>query len=83
MDAVDQSAAELIVDHLRASSAQMAVTQIRVLGGAVARVPAEATAFAHRARRIMVNVAALYQNPDGRRRPRRVGQRLHGGAAPG
>lgn len=64
MDAVDQSTAELIVDRLRTSSAQMAVAQIRVLGGAMARVPAEATAFAHRGRRIMVNVAALYGRPE-------------------
>jgi FAD/FMN-containing dehydrogenase len=34
-----------------------------VLGGAMARVPADATAFAHRTRRIMANVAALYANP--------------------
>jgi FAD/FMN-containing dehydrogenase len=63
IDKVDHGTAELIVDHLKASSAQMAVTQIRVLGGAMARVPAGATAFAHRGRRIMVNVAALYGNP--------------------
>ncbi len=30
----------------------------------MARVPAEATAFAHRSSRIMVNVAALYERPD-------------------
>jgi FAD/FMN-containing dehydrogenase len=41
----------------------MAVAQLRVLGGAVARVPAEATAYAHRGSRIMVNVAALYGDP--------------------
>ncbi|MBI5961463.1 MAG: FAD-binding oxidoreductase [Chloroflexi bacterium] len=64
IDAVDQSTAELIVNHLRASNAQMAVAQVRVLGGAMSRVPVEATAFAHRGRRIMVNVAALYQQPD-------------------
>jgi Berberine and berberine like len=40
------------------------VAQIRVLGGAMARVPADATAFAHRSSRIMVNVAALYERPD-------------------
>jgi berberine-like enzyme len=34
------------------------------LGGAMARVPADATAFAHRSSRIMVNVAALYERPD-------------------
>jgi hypothetical protein len=40
------------------------VAQIRALGGAMARVPAEATAFAHRSSRIMVNVAALYERPE-------------------
>ena len=45
-------------------TAAMAVTQIRVLGGAMARVPVEDTAFAHRRRRILVNVAALYESPD-------------------
>lgn len=64
MDAVDQSIGELIVDRLRASNAQMAVAQLRVLGGAMARVPAAATAFAHRGRRLMVNVAALYERPE-------------------
>ncbi len=64
IDAVDQSTAETIVEYLQASTAQMAVAQLRALGGAVARVPDDATAFAHRARRIMVNVAALYNQPD-------------------
>lgn len=64
LDAVDQPTAELIFERLRASTAQMAVAQIRVLGGAVSRVPVEATAYAHRARRIMANVAALYAQPD-------------------
>jgi len=36
-----------------------------VLGGAVARVPNEATAYAHRQRRIMVNVAAMDGRPEG------------------
>ncbi len=64
VDAVDHRAAETIVDHLQASTAPRAVAQIRVLGGAMACVPAEATAFAHRTRRIMVNVAAVYERPD-------------------
>jgi hypothetical protein len=41
----------------------MRVAQLRVLGGAMARVPADSTAFAHRRSRIMVNVAALYERP--------------------
>jgi FAD/FMN-containing dehydrogenase len=64
IDAVDRGAAETILDHLQASTAQMAVAQLRVLGGAMARVPADATAFAHRGRRIMANVAAVYERPD-------------------
>ena len=44
----------------------MAVTQLRVLGGAMARVPADATAFAHRERRIMANVVAMYADPEER-----------------
>jgi len=64
LDAIDLPVAETIVEHLQASIAQMAVAQIRVLGGAMARVPADATAFAHRKSRIMVNVAAIYERPD-------------------
>jgi FAD/FMN-containing dehydrogenase len=63
VDAVDRDAAEAIVGHLQASTAPVRVAQLRVLGGAMARVPAEATAFAHRASRLMVNVAAVYQRP--------------------
>ena len=65
-DAIELSDAEAIVDRLGASTAPMAVAQLRVLGGAMARVPAEATAFAHRDRRIMVTVASLYERPDQR-----------------
>jgi hypothetical protein len=64
VDRVDRSVAETIVNHLNASTAMMKVAQLRVLGGAMARVPADATAFAHRNSRIMVNIAALYQNPE-------------------
>jgi FAD/FMN-containing dehydrogenase len=63
MDSVDVSVAERILDHLSASTAQMPVAQLRVLGGAMARVPADATAFAHRTSRIMGAVAALYATP--------------------
>lgn len=53
--------AETILEHVQSSTAMMGVAQLRVLGGAVARVPNDATAYAHRDRKIMVNVAALYQ----------------------
>jgi hypothetical protein len=64
VDQIDRSVAVMILDHLKASTGSMAVAQLRVLGGAMARVPADATAFAHRASRIMVNVAALYERPE-------------------
>ena len=66
VDAVDRRTAEEIVAHLEASDASLRVAQLRVLGGAMARVPADATAFAHRASRIMVNVAAFYDGPEDR-----------------
>jgi FAD/FMN-containing dehydrogenase len=64
IDHVIRSEAEMILNRLQSSNASMAVTQLRVLGGAMSRVPADATAFAHRNSRIMVNLAALYENPD-------------------
>jgi FAD/FMN-containing dehydrogenase len=64
LDAIDPRAAQTMVEYLRASSARMAAAEIRVLGGAMARVPVEATAFAHRRSRIMVNVAAMYERSD-------------------
>jgi FAD/FMN-containing dehydrogenase len=64
VDEVDRAVAAEILGRLAASSAQMPVAQLRVLGGAMARVPVEATAFAHRTRRIMVNVAAVHASRD-------------------
>jgi FAD/FMN-containing dehydrogenase len=61
MDTVDRAAAEAVVERLQASTAMMAVAQLRVLGGAMARVPSDATAFAHRDRRFMAAVGAVYE----------------------
>jgi FAD/FMN-containing dehydrogenase len=61
---IDRNAAESILEHLEASSAFMAVAHLRALGGAMARVPADATAFAHRDRKLLANVAALYEGPE-------------------
>src|SRR6266511_1721156 len=44
MDTVDEPVAKTILEYLHASDAQLRVAQLRVLGGAVARVPADATA---------------------------------------
>ena len=64
LDRVDTAAAATIIEYLLASDAMLRVAQLRVLGGAMARVPVDATAFAHRQSRIMANVAAFYDGPD-------------------
>ena len=66
LDRVDREVATDIIERLTASTASFSVAQLRVLGGAMARVPADATAFAHRASRIMVNLAAFFDGPDDR-----------------
>jgi Berberine and berberine like len=63
-DSLDEAAAAELLARLRASTAKLPAAQIRVLGGAVARVPSEATAFAHRQRQLMVNVAAVYESEE-------------------
>ena len=65
-DRLDGAAAASIVDAIETSTAARAVAQLRVLGGALARVPVEATAFAHRDRRIMATVVAMYDRPEER-----------------
>lgn len=64
LDSIDGSAAQTILDNLQVSGAPMCVAQLRVLGGAIARVPADATAYAHRHKRVMVNIAAFYDTPE-------------------
>ena len=56
--------AETILGYLAESDAQIRVCQIRVLGGAVARVPVEATAYPHRQSPIMLNYAAFYNGAE-------------------
>jgi hypothetical protein len=62
LDRCDRPSAQAIMDHLEALDAPMRVAQLRVLGGAMARVRNDATAFAHRASPIMVNIAAFYED---------------------
>jgi FAD/FMN-containing dehydrogenase len=64
VDVVDHAVATTIMEHLEASDATMRVAQLRVLGGAIGRVPADATAFAHRDSKIMVNLAAFVEEPE-------------------
>ena len=57
---VDTRQAETILERIGDSPAVLAACEIRVLGGAMAGVPADATAFAHRQSRMMINVGAIY-----------------------
>lgn len=60
---IDVQTARAMLDHLRKSTAMMSIAQFRVLGGAMARVPADATAYAFRANRAMVTFIGFYQDP--------------------
>jgi FAD/FMN-containing dehydrogenase len=64
MDRIGVDEAALMVRRLEESDATMRAVQIRVLGGAGARVPVEATAYAHRASRIMINIAVFYDGAE-------------------
>ena len=63
MNQVDREVAQSIVDTIATAPSNMGVAQIRVLGGEMARVPADATAFAHRSAPIMTAVAGLTFDP--------------------
>jgi FAD/FMN-containing dehydrogenase len=64
VDALAPGAAEAILEQLETSTAPMAAVQLRVLGGAMARVPDGATAFGYRGAKMMVNVGAMYASPE-------------------
>jgi hypothetical protein len=66
VETIEQEAAKTIMHYLQTSDAPMRAAQLRVLGGAMARVPNDATAFAHRQSRIMVNLMAIYNGPEDR-----------------
>ena len=59
----DDVDAEGVIERLESAEAPMRVVQLRVLGGAIDRVPVDATAYAHRGERIMANVVAFYEDP--------------------
>jgi FAD/FMN-containing dehydrogenase len=64
MKNVDSKIAQVIIDRLQNSDATMRVVQLRTLGGKYSQVASDATAFAHRASKIMVNIAAFYVGPE-------------------
>jgi FAD/FMN-containing dehydrogenase len=71
VNSIDLATAKLIVERLTTAEAPMRVAQIRALGGAMARVPSDATAFAHRSKPMLINVAAFYEG-DAERQTRKA-----------
>jgi FAD/FMN-containing dehydrogenase len=78
LDQIDHQVAETIIRYLQASDASVRVAQLRVLGGAMARVPAEATAFAHRHSAIMANCRILLRRSCGQAGAPGLGRRVRG-----
>lgn len=70
VDGISAGAATTVHDVLSRSDATMRVAQLRALGGAMARIPPDATAFAHRSKPMLVNVAAFYQGDADREKRR-------------
>jgi FAD/FMN-containing dehydrogenase len=61
-DSLEPAGPEAILEWLPKSTAMMKAVQLRALGGALERVPNDATAFAHRDRRLFVNIQAMYMD---------------------
>jgi len=61
VDRFSVEAAAKMLAALEACPSPMKMGQIRVLGGAYSRVPADATAFAHRQGKVMVAFLAMYE----------------------
>ena len=60
---LDDGAVDAILAAMASPSSPAAMVQIRALGGAMARVPADATAFAHRDAPIMLLIITPYEDP--------------------
>jgi FAD/FMN-containing dehydrogenase len=59
-DAFSDAALDAILDAMRQASSPFSLVQFRGLGGALARVSADATAFAHRQQRYFLAIVGLW-----------------------
>lgn len=64
MDRVDVNEARAIIEAINASDAPLRAVQLRPLGGAMARVAPDATAFAHRSARVMAIVVSFFEGAE-------------------
>jgi hypothetical protein len=78
LDTLDDEAIDAILAAMAAPSSPTAMVQLRVLGGAMARVPADATAFAHRDAAVMTLVITPYEDPATEPAQRAWTEALHG-----
>jgi FAD/FMN-containing dehydrogenase len=62
-DALSDDSIDRVLAAMREASSPYSIVQLRGLGGAYGRVPADATAFAHRQRRYFVAVIAIWLDP--------------------
>jgi FAD/FMN-containing dehydrogenase len=63
MDVLDDESVDAILSAF-GTSPEGTMVQLRVFGGAMGRVPADATAFAHRSSSVMVAVINIFVDPD-------------------
>ena len=64
LETVDDDVIEALRDAYTSSPGKITLIQIRVLGGAMARVASDATAFAHRRAPVLVIAIATAESPD-------------------
>jgi FAD/FMN-containing dehydrogenase len=62
LETLDDAAVDTILERMAAPSSPVAMTQIRILGGAMARVGADETAFAHRDAPVMVTIITPFED---------------------
>ena len=62
-DVLDDAAVDAILDAM-AHAPEMSMVQLRVFGGAMARVPVDATAFAHRRATVQVTIMNPFVDPE-------------------
>jgi FAD/FMN-containing dehydrogenase len=82
LESLEDDAIETIVTHSRQADARFAMAQLRVLGGKMARIPAESTAFGHRDKPFMISAIAEWDDPAEDERQQAWATRFYEGLRP-